>query len=85
MKLTTMVIVALGAVLLGTMIADLWSGYGLYGFQALKPVHYLGRDSYDLSAVRSTPAPHASAPSRRARTTRRVVSGRLNRAAARPI
>jgi hypothetical protein len=55
MKLTTMVIVALGAVLLGTMIADLWSGYGLYGFQALKPVHYLGRDSYDLSAVRRHP------------------------------
>jgi hypothetical protein len=61
MKLTTMVILALGAVLVGTMIVDVWSGYGLYGFQALKPVHYLGRDSYDLSAVRRYP-PHRMHP-----------------------
>jgi hypothetical protein len=52
MKLTTMVIVALGAFLVGTMAVDIWGGHGLYGFQALKPVHYLAHDSYDLSAVR---------------------------------
>jgi hypothetical protein len=55
MKWTTMVIVTLGALLVGTVVADLWTGYGLYGFQDLKPVHYLGRDSYDLSAVRRHP------------------------------
>jgi hypothetical protein len=52
MKWTTVGIVTLGALLVGTFVADVWGGHGLYGFQSLKPIHYLGRDSYDLSAVR---------------------------------
>jgi hypothetical protein len=56
MRWTAAVIVALGALLLGTVVADLWTGYGFYSLQVLKPVHYLGRDSYDLSAVRRYPS-----------------------------
>ena len=54
MKWTAMVIVALGALLIGTFVADVWAGSGLNGFPSLKPVHYLnlGRDGYDLSSAK---------------------------------
>jgi hypothetical protein len=54
MKWTAMVIVALGALLIGTFVADVWAGSSLNGFPSLKPVHYLnlGRDGYDLSSAK---------------------------------
>jgi hypothetical protein len=62
MKWATIVIVALGALLIGTLVADVWGGHILYGWQVLQPVHYVGRDTYDLSAARRRPPHHMHAP-----------------------
>ena len=77
MKWTTMVIVALGALLIGTVVADVWSGHILYGWQALQPVHYVGRDGYDLSAVRRRSPHRMHAPTHDGRTAELVVTERL--------
>ena len=62
MKWATITIVALGALLMGTLAAEVWGGHLRPGFQALQPVHYVGRDGYDLSAVKRRPPHRLHAP-----------------------
>jgi hypothetical protein len=59
----TLLILALGGLLAVTLAADVLSIRHLFGLPVLEPVHYLGRDDYDLSAIRrQQPARHRTAP-----------------------
>jgi hypothetical protein len=50
------ILIAVGSVLAVTVATDLISIRHLFGLPALQPIHYLGRDAYDLSAVRRQPS-----------------------------
>lgn len=45
-------ILAFGGLLLATVAADLLSVTHLFELHASQPIHYIGRDEYDLSAIR---------------------------------
>jgi hypothetical protein len=60
------VILAFGGLLIATVAADFLSVRQVFELHALQPIHYLGRDEYDLSAIRRQPAQrHRVAPSLR--------------------
>jgi hypothetical protein len=63
-----MLVVAFGAVLAAAAAAGFWSEFHLYGLSTLQPVHYLGRDAYDLSAIRRQPAHRNHTPLHPARS-----------------
>ena len=49
-------ILAFGGLLIATVATDILDVRHLFGLPALQPIHYVGRDAYDLSAIRRQPA-----------------------------